>query len=387
VPQARLVRVVQALDRAWLGAKLRCGLLGPVEVHAYRGHGTTTTLWCRGRVLESTGVVRSRARDTSLQNLRNMARRFVSDDIPGARVRVRFGALEQEVVADDEGYLDVCLRLPEPLPPRTRWHDVQLELLAPMARGQTGARAVASVLVPVGARFGVISDLDDTVLDSGVTEPLRMLRIALLSNAHRRLPFEGVASFYRALQRGPDGHGYNPIFYVSSSPWNLFDLLEDFLHVHGIPRGPLFLRDFSARGLRQPAERHKLSVIRSLLATYPDLPFVLIGDSGERDPEIYQQVAHEHPGRVLAVYIREVTHGRRHDATLAIARELRGHGVELLVGEDTAAAVGHARARGLIAPDADAGPAPGRGRRRSGGYAAALRAGGDGGAQRRARGS
>jgi phosphatidate phosphatase APP1 len=373
---SRLVRMLQALERAWLDAKRRSGLLAPVEVHAYRGHGTTGALWCRGRVLERTGVVRSRARDTSLHNLRNMARRFIANDIPGARVRARFGTLERELVADEEGYVEACLELPEPLPPRTHWHEVELELLAPMARGQREARAVASVLVPVGARFGVISDLDDTVLESGATDRLRMLRIALLSNAHRRLPFEGVASFYRALQRGRDGQAYNPIFYVSSSPWNLFDLLEDFLDVNGIPRGPLFLRDWSPRGLQRAGEQHKLSAIRSLLDTYPDMPFVLIGDSGERDPEIYQRVVHEHPGRCIAVYIREVTAGRRHAATLAIAEDLRGHGVEMLVGPDTAAAVEHARARGLIAPGADAGPGPDRrrGARRLGVFAAAARA-------------
>jgi phosphatidate phosphatase APP1 len=85
------------------------------------------------------------------------------------------------------------------------------------------------------------------VLQSSVTNFLKMARMVLLGNAHTRLPFEGVAAFYRALQRGASGGEFNPIFYVSNSPWNLYDLLEDFMDVHGVPAGPLFLRDWSRR--------------------------------------------------------------------------------------------------------------------------------------------
>lgn len=205
--------------------------------------------------------------------------------------------------------------------------------------------------MPAGARFGVISDLDDTVVRSSVTDLLKMARIALLSNARTRLPFEGVAGFYRALQLGPSGGDFNPIFYVSSSPWNLYDVLEEFLDVHGVPSGPLFLKDWSFTTLRDH-DRHKLGTIRTLLATYPDLPFVLIGDSGERDPEIYRQVVHEHPGRVRAIYIRDVTTRERDAAVHVIADQLRGLGVEMLLTAGTAEAAEHATDRGLIAPGA-----------------------------------
>jgi phosphatidate phosphatase APP1 len=207
------------------------------------------------------------------------------------------------------------------------------------------------VLVPVGAQFGIISDLDDTVLRSSVTDLLRMVHIVLLSNAHTRLPFEGVSDFYRALQLGSSGTGFNPIFYVSSSPWNLYDMLEDFLDVHGVPAGPLFLKDWSPTTLRDH-DRHKIGVIRTLLTTYPDLPFVLIGDSGERDPEIYRQVVREYPGRVRAIYIRDVTTRERDDAVHAIGDELKDIGVEMLLTSDTVEAAEDAAEKGLISPSA-----------------------------------
>jgi phosphatidate phosphatase APP1 len=202
-----------------------------------------------------------------------------------------------------------------------------------------------------GARFGVISDLDDTVVRSSATNVLRMAWIVVLNNAHTRLPFEGVAAFYRALQLGAEGRSSNPIFYVSSSPWNIYDMLEDFLNVHGVPPGPLFLKDWSLTVLGKH-RGYKLGVIRRLLSTYQEMPFVLIGDSGEEDPEIYLQTVREHPGRILAVYIRDVTSGERDAEIRVMADEARKLGTEMVAVPDTTSAAEHAASIGLIAQDA-----------------------------------
>ena len=340
----RLGRVFEErFDSFKLGVRRRYGWIAPPEVVTYRGHGTREVLFMKGRVLEAKGLTRSSATDTTRTNLRNMARRFLSAEVPFARLRAAHAGQEVSVVADEEGFFDVRFDLPEPLDGETDWHPVEVELLD---HDGAEARATGSVFVPNGATLGVISDLDDTVIQSGVTSLLQMLRTALLNNAHTRLPFEGVTHFYRALQ----GEA-NPIFYVSSSPWNLYDLLEDFLHVHGVPAGPLFLKDWSPMALKSH-EQHKLGVIRTLLATYPSLPFVLVGDSGERDPEIYRTVVREHPGRIAAVYIRDVTTKERDVVVHAIARQVRSFGVEMLLVSNTAAAAEHAASRGLIPPEA-----------------------------------
>jgi phosphatidate phosphatase APP1 len=337
-------------DRLRFGFKRRTGRIGPIEILAYRGHGTRDRLFLKGRVLEMVGTAPPSAGDSRRRNLRNMVRRFLSSEIPHARVRASYGGHELEVVADEEGFFDLRFDLEKPLRGDTGWQPVGIDLLWPLM-GEAEARTIGDVLVPVGAQFGIISDLDDTVLRSGVTDLVRMVRIVLLSNAHTRLPFEGVSDFYRALQLGSSGRGFNPIFYVSSSPWNLYDMLEDFLNVHGVPAGPLFLKDWSPTTLRDH-DRHKIGVIRTLLTTYPDLPFVLIGDSGERDPEIYRQVVREYPGRVRAIYIRDVTTRERDDAVHAIGDELKDIGVEMLLTTDTVEAAEHAAEKGLISPTA-----------------------------------
>jgi phosphatidate phosphatase APP1 len=340
----------ERFDRLRFRLKQRFGLLDPFEILAYRGHGTPRELLLKGRVLEETGITRSGQNDTVLENLRNMARRFASDEVAGAQVRASYGGIQVEAVADEEGFFDVRLEPPEPLAGPTKWHPVVLELIRPASPGGGQVRSTGWVLVPSEARIGIISDIDDTVVRSSAANVLRMAWIVLLNNAHTRLPFEGVAAFYGALQRGADRQAYNPIFYLSSSPWNIYDVLEDFLNAHGLPVGPLFLKDWSPTVLGEH-RGHKLAVIRRLLRTYPELPFVLIGDSGEEDPEIYRQAVREHPGRVRAIYIRDVTTVGRDAEVRAIAEEVRSLGVEMILTPDTATAAEHAASIGLLAPD------------------------------------
>jgi phosphatidate phosphatase APP1 len=332
--------------RFWL--KRRLGLLDPFEILPYRGHGTTGELFLKGRVLEESGITRAGRDDAAWKNILNMARRFASDEVAGARVRASFEGLTVETTADVEGFFEVRLQLPEPLDGAGGWYRVELDLLSPPSPGGGKVRSTAHVLVPHAARFGVISDLDDTVVHSRATNVLKMAWIVVRNNAHTRLPFEGVAAFYRALQLGADRRASNPIFYVSSSPWNIYDMLVDFLNVHGVPPGPLFLKDWSL-GVLGKHRDYKMGVIRRLLSTYEDLSFVLIGDSGEEDPEIYLQAVREHPGRITAIYIRDVTSVERDIEVRAMAAEARRLGTEMVAVPDTASAAEHAASIGLIA--------------------------------------
>ena len=339
--------VEERFDELRFRLKRRFNLLDPFEILPYRGYGTSQVLFLKGRVLEKSGISRAGQSDTLWHNLRNMARRFASDEVAGARVRATFRGLETETVADKEGFFEVCFRLREPLEGLSDWHPVKLSLLFPASPDGGAVRSTGQVLVPRGARFGIISDIDDTVVHSSATNVLKMAWIVLRNNAHTRLPFEGVAAFYRALQLGPDGGSFNPIFYVSSSPWNIYDVLEDFLDVHGVPAGPLFLKDWSLSVLNKH-RAHKLEVIRTLLSTFPELPFVLIGDSGEEDPEIYLQTIKEHPGRIRAIYIRDVTSEERDAEVKAISDEARKLGTPMVAVPDTTAAAEHAASIGLV---------------------------------------
>jgi phosphatidate phosphatase APP1 len=345
--EGRLDRIKHRLDQRW-GDE-------PICIAAYRGYGTPGYLFLKGRVLEQRRIRPADQADSAWRNLSTMYRRFESDEIPGARVLARFGGVEQVVTADDEGFFEARLVPDAPLPHDRLWHAVELTLLEPRSAGQSEIRAIGHVLVPPPtAQFGVISDIDDTVIQTGATSLLRMLRATFLENARTRLPFPGVAALYRALQSGADSTTLNPLFYVSSSPWNIYDMLEEFFALQQIPAGPLLLRNwgFSATKRQSPSRHHehKLEMIRQILETYMGLPFLLIGDSGQEDPEIYREVVRRYPNRIRAIYIRNVSRStKRISAIQALAQEVAAAGSTLVLAADTLAAARHAAEQSWIA--------------------------------------
>lgn len=341
------------VDAAMARRADRAGRRDPLVVHAYRGYGTSTRVRIRGRVLEDEGIPAAGERDSMWRNMLSAVRRFETDEVPGARVSVRFADVTQELVTDAEGYFDTWITPREALPADRLWHDVALELLAPRDPSTPPRAAIGRVLIPPAtAKLGVISDLDDTVVQTGATDPRALLRSVFLTNARTRLPFPGVAALYRALQEGAGGGENNPVFYVSSSPWNLHDVLAEFLAIREIPEGPIMLRDWglSERELLPTSHgSHKIEAIRGILDLYPTLPFVLIGDSGQEDPEIYREIVARYPSRILAIYIRNVTpDARRAERIRALGREVTEARSELLLAAHTGEVAEHALDRGWV---------------------------------------
>lgn len=304
----------------------------PIIILPYLGYGTPQKLTVRGRVLEDEGFTATGDADSRWRNLIHFWKRLESDEVPGARVRARCGRAGAEALTDREGYfrLELATRA------KAGWNPVELELA-----DNPRVKAKAGVLVPSReARFGVISDIDDTIVASNVANKLRMIFTVALTNARTRKPFPGVAALYRALHAQR-----NPVFYVSKSPWNLYAPLIEYLEIQGLPLGPLLLRDFGWRAEKE----HKEKSIEDILRTYPKLRFVLSGDSGEKDPEIYAGVVRRHPERIRAIYIRSVNPDpRRIGAIEALIKEVAKTGCQLVLAPEAEPAAAHAAADGLI---------------------------------------
>jgi phosphatidate phosphatase APP1 len=326
------------------------------EVVPYRGFGTRSRVLVQGRAMQAKDLGPAGEHDSMLINLINTYKRVDSDALGHARVTVRLGDVEREIVADDEGFFREWIDLPAPLAVTGDWHPAEYRLLSPLRPTQPDVRATGRVRIPrAEATFGVISDLDDTVIQSRVANFLQAVRTVMLGNARTRLPFAGVAAFYRALEGGGDGQQCNPIFYVSSSPWNIHDVITEFLSLQGIPDGPVMLRDWDIDLSALSSSRlkaHKEPLIKEILDAYPSLPFILIGDTSQRDPEIYREIVRLYPGRILAIYIRNVDPNPERSASVqALAEEVLAAGSSLVLADDTAAAAKHALEHGWIAPE------------------------------------
>ncbi|WP_375454605.1 App1 family protein [uncultured Methylobacterium sp.] len=326
---------------------------GGLVLEPYRGYGSREAIFLIGRVFRQSHPDRAPGDDGLRTHLRDIARRIARRSLPGAAVTARFGGAEVRVETDRDGYFRVHLH-PVTLPPGDAgWHAVDLVLEV-----EPPVRAVGQVFVPPGiAGCVVVSDIDDTVMRTGVANKAKMLWRLFVEDAGSRVAFPGVAALYRALYVGPDGTQANPMLYVSRAPWGLYEMLSAFFTIHGIPVGPvLFLREWGLSWkspLPRRAEDHKRALIAHMLALYSDRPFVLIGDSGQHDPEVYGRIVAENPGRVRAVYIRNVSREVARIAEIErLADAVAAAGSRLVIAADSTAIAVHAAGLGLIAPEA-----------------------------------
>jgi len=346
---ARPLSLVEGtLDRAKLGFKWKYDLWQDLRVRPYLGYGTPDEVRLTGRVLDDERIEIGPA-DSVWTNIRRTLRRVESDEVPGATVRLTDGDRTMEADTDSDGYFNFRYR---PTAPERPWHEVTLDLIAPAPDDPVAARATAQILLPPDdAAFAVVSDLDDTVVKTGATNKLSYARAVLLNNAESRTPMPGVGALYRAFRGGPDGDGWNPFFYLSSSPWNLFGQFRGFLRHRDIPEGPIFLKDFGIdedKFIKSGHRSHKLDYLRTLLDTYPHLDFVLVGDSGQADADVYARAVRERPGRIRAIYIRDVTDDAGDRRVQRIADEVERLGVPMKLVERSEEAAQHAAEIGLI---------------------------------------
>jgi phosphatidate phosphatase APP1 len=349
------LRADDLLDGAWRRLNARLGRDQPRHIAAYRGHGDARGVELCGRVLAEEPRGGPGDDDGWWDNLLATYRRFTAGKIPDAPVKLVFRDAQVHTRSDREGYYSAELAT-RSLPSELLWDNATASLA-------DGSLAVAQPVLQVAAdaAFGVISDIDDTVLHSSIVDWKTAAQLTFLHNARTRKPLDGVAVLYQALQAGASGrsgHRRHPVFYVSSSPWNLYDLLDDFMDLNAIPCGPIFLRDFGIdqdKFIASPGHAHKLERAIALIERYPQLKWVLAGDSGQADAELYAEAAHAYPGRILAIYIRDVDPEADspldHKVDSHIER-VSGTPVPMLRAPDSLAMAEHAAGLGLV--DADA---------------------------------
>ncbi|MFP4503117.1 MAG: App1 family protein [Cyclobacteriaceae bacterium] len=343
-----------ALDHSSFYVKRTFNLLDPLLIQTYLGFGNDHKVHVNGRLLEQKGIDQPDEGASTWQNMKTMVKRYDSDEISHARLMVNFQEQEKIVETNAEGFFEATFENFEKLPDGKFWHEAQVELIDKLKDPQTAVKATARVLVPPKGSFGVISDVDDTILVSHSADFIKKIQLTFLHNARTRVPFEGVASFYRALQEGHDKQQFNPVFYVSSSPWNLYDLLRHFCEVNEIPEGPFMLRDIGLtdqRLMRSSHEKHKLAQVKKIFDTYPEMKFILVGDSGQKDPEIYESLTEDYADHIMGIYIRDVTHDKRDREVHEIAERVKKKGIEMILTEDTLAAARHAVAQKWVHAD------------------------------------
>ncbi len=341
VRSAETARVVSELDKRLTryrrDRKLGQGSFRGMRVVVHRGYVVGDEVRVHLRVMEEPSMpdVGESLEVVSLakQNLR----RFLALGMPQVEVVVTVEDVQTTTVTGRRGFAAAVLTVPGLAP---GWHEVHAEVM-PQDADHDGAVGSGRVVVPdPAAPFAVISDIDDTILRTGLTEGLTAFTTTVFSDANKRAAIPGMASLYRGLVRdaahsggdsavGEGASGVPTFFYVSTGSWSMYPVLTKFLQARG---GPMFLTDWgpSDRYIMRSGAEHKRSAMRRLFEGYPGVPFVCIGDSGQGDAEAYLAMAEAFPGRIAAILIIDVgVHlAGRADTLTARALELQAEGLQ-----------------------------------------------------------
>lgn len=324
------------------------------SIIGFTGYGSTTSLHVLGRAImanpdnkplfrtprlpPSTHSVLGQVKEAfeQAEKLSETAQRgwrqFFTTQVGFLPVTVRAGDKVISTKTDRSGYIDVLVE-DHGLAPG--WHEVTIEAAA-------AEPITAKVLVvEPSARFGLVSDIDDTVMITWLPRAVLAAWNSWVRHTNTRKPVPGMAQFYRDLL---DDSPEAPVFYLSTGAWNTLPTLEVFLTLNGFPTGPLLLTDWgpTPTGMFRSGQEHKKTQLRNLIITFPDIDWFLVGDDGQHDPLIFDELAREHPRHVAGIAIRQLnpveqvlSHG-----TLEAIEDRRSddddarHGVPTIEGQD-----------------------------------------------------
>ncbi|MES2492782.1 MAG: phosphatase domain-containing protein [Pseudomonadota bacterium] len=319
-----------------------------VRLLAYAGYRNATTARVKGRMVRYAKPLD--AGEGLLSRVRAMLAIYNSQELPGVTVRIDGYGQTHEVVSDDEGYFELELQIDEPLPPTTQWEHVSISVPG----RDTEARSVAVPVMAPGAdqNWGIISDIDDTVVETGATNFVKNWRRVLVERPQDRLAVPGAASLYQMIARNHASPA-RAFFYVSSSPWNLYGFITEFLELNSIPHGPMFLKDYGideTKFIDGGHDEHKLAAIETILAFYPEFRFLLIGDNGQRDVSIYAKAVEDYGRQVAGVFIRDVDGSCRTGPEGELLAGIEARGVPTFCGAGFADAVAVVKSLDLDRP-------------------------------------
>lgn len=321
------------------------------EVNVYRGFGNEKSIIVIGHVLKRSPRPRKTFNSNWFRNFFSVIRLFMVSPVRNALVTLKWGDETFLTTTEKDGFFRFIFK--PAYFPGPGWYDVKVSLVNNDLPGESLTCGYGSVFIPQQSQITFISDIDDTFLISHTSKLRRRLFSLLMRNERSRKAFDGVINHYQLLAQNnaENGPGTNPFFYVSSSEWNLYHFLLEFITFNDLPKGVLLLgqikklKDFWRSG--QNNHSTKFMRIVRIIETYPNQKFVLLGDDSQQDPIIYQSIADHFPERIRAIYLRKI-HEPNYGNVSEIVHEMENKGIEVCYFKHSAEAVIHSKKIGLI---------------------------------------
>lgn len=317
-------------------------------VKVYHGYGHTHDLVAYGHVFKNKTVYRNNYATNVLQNIIHLLRLFFVKPLPHAKVQLTWGNQVLYSTTEDDGFFKFEWK--SDFEVTAGWHTVEVLFLN--EDGDIAAAGQGKIFVPHSTQFAFISDIDDTVLMSYSATVVKRLRTLFTKNPHTRKAFADVVKHYELLAEAHTTSTVpNPFFYVSSSEWNLYDDLNEFFKHNGFPKGAFLLNQVKKwfQFFKTGKTKHggKLLRVVRILNAFPKQQFILLGDNSQSDPSIYASIVEKYPGKIFAIYIRNI-HRKNEAATKEILSGAERSGVLTCFFKTNKEAILHSKKTGLI---------------------------------------
>ena len=270
----------------------------------YAGYGSTTWIRVLSRVVLAKPDSNATARYSKIRGWRS----FTSVAVAHATVGIVVNGEEHTITADRGGVVDDVISVAL----KPGWNTIS------MTTEESDPVEAPIFIVDPKAKIGIISDIDDTIMVTALPRPFLAFWNTFVLDEHARAPVPGMAVLFEKLVRDNPG---SPVVYLSTGAWNVAPTLTRFLSRHLYPAGPLLLTDWGPTHDRwfRSGRVHKRESLSRLSGEFPQLRWILIGDDGQHDEDLYRSFASTHPSGVAAIAIRQLSGG---EAVLA-GRRLR----------------------------------------------------------------
>jgi phosphatidate phosphatase APP1 len=286
----RAARIEDAFHRWRERRGRKRGLVTTIVPYAGYGSTTWTRVLCR--------VVLARAEDAPRQRSDKVRgwRSFFSIPVEDVEVIITAGGASHRVIPNRGGIVDA--RLETVLEPG--WQSIT------MSTDEADEVTAPVFVIDPATRFGIVSDIDDTVMVTALPRPFLAAWNTFVLDEHARTPVAGMSVLYDRLRRE---HPNSPVIYLSTGAWNVAPTLTRFLGRNLYPTGPLLLTDWGPTHDRwfRSGQEHKRTSLARLTDEFPDMRWLLFGDDGQHDEALYGEFADAHPDNVAAVAIRQLS--------------------------------------------------------------------------------
>ncbi|KQS31279.1 App1 family protein [Dyadobacter sp. Leaf189] len=323
------------------------------DLKLYRGYANKTELVVFGHVVRKYPSGDRKYTRSGFRYARTIIELFSIKTIPFLKVVLKVGNLTAETTAEADGYFRFQVPFTESMP--SGWHTFEVSVDEEVNGKKYQATSTEEFFLPYKTSYGLISDIDDTFLISHSRRSFRKLFVLLARNVQARKPFDDVVKHYQLLSFASRTHPQkesNIFFYVSSSEWNLYDMIVRFAELNGLPKAILKLKkiksgldDFVMTGAGSHV--HKLRKIHNIINFYPELQFILLGDDSQKDPEIYEEICRTFPTNIRAVYIRQTRKRSRPDTTVLI-KSIQDQGIDACYFAHSNKAIIHSLDQGIV---------------------------------------